>query len=242
MQYLKHRSRKTKRKIPVSLLLVLGLVYLIFTESEFLIVKTVEIEGATSFVNLTDIKELSSTRVMGKNIMSVNITGLRTSLLETFQGAKDILIARKPPSTIKIFVIERTPLAVISNNKNEYQYLVDEDGYVLGQVKPGTTNLPEVRYKHEIAVGFFLNSESVSAYFEVLKALDSEKLFASSMSVQSDYLTLFVKDGIEVLIGSNKNITDTVSTLSSLLDQLLAEGKNVKRVDLRYDKVIVSYR
>lgn len=227
---------------PLLIILVLSLgLYLSFVKYPVFDIDNIEIFGTKNFVNETDLRELARTRAYGRNLFSFSSKKLRESLLKDFQGAKDLLIGKKMPSTIKITVIERVPLALIHDPELANFFLVDEDGYVLGQVEPGTTNFPEISYSGAIEVGYFLDEETVSIYFELLKAIDVEKIAASSMSVHSDHVAMYVEGAVEVFVAKDKNIPQVISTLSRLLKQLATEGKDVKRVDLRYDKVIVSY-
>lgn len=261
MNYTQRSNRKVeKRKVHINrqkrrlskltsylttflILVIVGLgSYLVFSKYRVFDIDQLEIEGAKSFVNETDLFELARKRSFGQNLLSFNSSEFEESLKETFQGAKELYVSKKLPNTLKLTVIEREPLAIIHNVEKENFYLIDEDGYVLGQVESGTTNYPKIAYSGEIEVGYFLDEEIVSIYFELLRSLDIEKISASSMSVSPRYVSLYTNDSVEVLVGKDKDIPQVISTLSNLLKQLATEGKDVKRVDLRYDKVIVSYR
>ncbi|OGC47127.1 hypothetical protein A2886_00575 [candidate division WWE3 bacterium RIFCSPHIGHO2_01_FULL_42_13] len=251
MKYSQSSKNKFRRKFArlasyITLFLVLLIIvlsgYIVFIERGAFRIQSVEVTGTKSFVSQVDVAELVKSRAFGQNILIFNSGALETSLLESFQGAKEIFVRKSFPSTLKISVIERTPAVVMYDEKKENFYLVDEEGYVLGQIEPGTTNFPEILYSGQIAVGYFLDENLVSAYFGLLQALDVEKISASSMSVHSDYVSLFIPDSIEVLVSRERNVYEAASLLSALLKQLATQGRDVKRVDLRYDKVIVSYR
>ena len=78
-------------------------------------------------------------------------------------------------------------------------------------------------------------------YLELVNALSEHKMKVSSMSFYPKYAQLYVNEGIEALVSNDKSRSDSISILGSLLKQLQLEGKKAKKVDLRYDKVIVSY-
>jgi hypothetical protein len=44
-----------------------------------------------------------------------------------------------------------------------------------------------------------------------------------------------------VMISSDKDIKNSIKVVASLDKELNLEGKSIKKIDLRYDKVIVSY-
>lgn len=226
----------------LSILVLCAFFYLIFIKFEFFNIKNMEVSGIQSFVSEIDLRELAKSRSYGKNIFVFSAKDLERSLSADFQGAKKIFVSKKLPSTIKIQVVERKPLAVIRKSSNDTHFLIDEDGYVLGQIDASVNTFPVISYEGEIEVGYFLDKKTISVYFQLLSSLDSEKISASSMSIHSNYISLFTSKNVEVLIGMYKDIKDSVVLLGKLLSQMASEGKDVKRVDLRYDKVIVSYR
>ncbi|MBT7349415.1 FtsQ-type POTRA domain-containing protein [candidate division WWE3 bacterium] len=236
-------SRFTSYLTTTLVLIILGLGgYLVFVKHRYFDIQNLQVTGTKSFVSETDLLEVAKSRAYGHNLLSFDTSEFELSLMDTFQGAREIYASKKLPNVVKIEIIEREPLAIIHNLEREHFFLIDGDGYVLGQIEPGTSNFPEISYSGAIEVGYFLEKEIVSVYFELLSSLDNEKLSASSMSVSPRYVSLYTDDSIEVLVGKDKDIPQIVSVLSDLLKQLSTEGKDVKRVDLRYDKVIVSYR
>jgi len=217
-------------------------IYFIVFKLGIFYISDIKINGAKTFVNPTDIYELAKTRSYGKNIFTFSDQELQKSLTKDFQGAKQLSVRKQFPDKISIDVIERLPIAVVSKPGIPEHYMVDEDGYVLGVVDKEKTNLPNILYEGDISVGYFLNKDLLATYFEVLKSSDVEKINASSMSLHSDFLSMYVDDSVEVLIGEDKDIPKTIKVVAHLLTQLKTEGKSVKKIDLRFDKVIVSYR
>nr|EKD99706.1 MAG: hypothetical protein ACD_22C00195G0005 [uncultured bacterium] len=215
--------------------------YFALFKSSFFIVDAINITGTKNFVSLSDITEVTKNRVFGKSIFDFKEQELESVLASSFKGAKEIEVTKKLPSTVDIVVMERTPLALIFNTDPENPYMVDEDGYVLGLVEKDKTNLPEIKYEGDINVGSFVDETMVPVFIELIAALNEREIDASSMSFHQRYERLFVTNGVEVLIANDKNKSESVAVLETLLKQLALEGKKVKKIDLRYDKVIVSY-
>ncbi|MBI2414694.1 FtsQ-type POTRA domain-containing protein [candidate division WWE3 bacterium] len=227
--------------ILVLLIILLAGYFVVFKLGNFYI-SDISVEGAKTFVSATDVLELAKNRSYNKNFFTFNIKELQDSLTKNFQGASSVYITKNLPNKIKVKIIERTPIAVVSNGKTQDYFIVDIDGYVLGIVDETKTNLPRILYQGDISVGYFLDKDSLAVYFEVLKAVDIEKLKSSSMSLHSDYLSMYIDDSVEVLIGNDKNIKKSMEVVSQLVTQLKTGGKNIQKIDLRFDKVIVSYR
>jgi hypothetical protein len=61
------------------------------------------------------------------------------------------------------------------------------------------------------------------------------------MSFADKYTRVFMEDEVEVIFSNEKSINLSIDIVASLLRKLALEGRDVRKVDLRYDKVVVSY-
>lgn len=244
------RSKLLKRRflkfanLLIFLAIALGLVsglYYIFGVSDFFKISNIEIIGAKSFVNYSDIKEVLQTKVYGKNILTIDIDGSKKALTNTFLGAKIIILERKFPNKIIVNVSERVPLALIYNSNSSNVFMIDEDGYVLGIVDENTTNLAKIRYEGNIKVGIFINKTLMPVYLELTQVLSKEDIKATSMSFYPRHVELFLSTGVKALLSSEKSIVNSIGVLVLMLRQTSLEGREPQSIDLRYDKVIVSY-
>ena len=149
-------------------------------------------------------------------------------------------IKKDYPSRVVVEITERVPLAVVYSSRSDEHFLVDEEGYVLGIVDEERTNLPKVTYNGTLQVGFFLDEDLVPLYLELLNSLDATNLKASSVSVSERYISFYIDDSVQVLVGRSKDLSNSVKILSELVKQLALEGAEIRRIDLRFDKVIVE--
>ncbi len=222
------------------LLLIPIIIYLLVYKYKTFDITSINIVGATTYVSSVDMKRVVATSVENKNIFSIDTKELSQNLKDNFQGAKAISISKRPLGKLIITVVEREPLALIYKQTEE-MYMVDEDGYVLGLVDKTKNNLPKIRYEEEIKVGYFIDKNFVPVYFELLDSIAQNNVKVSSVSVVPNSIRLFVNEGVEVFLSRSKPTKESVNILAHLLKQLAIEGKNPKKIDLRYDKVIVSY-
>src|SRR3989344_9503310 len=65
-------------------------IYILFIERSTFAIRNVEVEGAKSFVSAVDVAELVKSRSFGQNILLFDSGALKASLLDSFQGAKEI--------------------------------------------------------------------------------------------------------------------------------------------------------
>ncbi len=220
---------------------IAGVVYYFFYHSDFFKIDSIRIEGAKSFVNQTDLEEVVMGNTFGHSIFMLDSQELKKILQETFQGSKEIRVFKIYPKTVGVEVFERVPLALVHNSNSSEVYMVDMDGYVLGIVDEERTNLPRIKYEGDIKVGHFVDQKLVPVFMELVGALNDNRVNASSVSFFPNYATLYVSEGVEVLVSNDKSKTDSIRILNDLLKQTETEGKRIKKVDLRYNKVIVSY-
>lgn len=230
------------KKIFVTVVLISLLAYAIykFKPLDYFKISLVEINGALKFVNEKDIKTLAEKNSLNQSIFLINTNYLSEVLKKNFLGAKNIDIEKKYPDKLKIIVEERTPLAVVYTDKEDY-YLIDSDGYVLGIVDKRFSDLPKIKYEGEVSVGSFLEKEMIPVSVEILKFAEKEELKVSSISFYPKYTKVYVGTGAEIYIGYDKDREQSMKTVGSLIKKLSVEGKIVKKIDLRYDKVIVLY-
>ncbi|OGH14849.1 MAG: hypothetical protein A2860_00615 [Candidatus Levybacteria bacterium RIFCSPHIGHO2_01_FULL_37_33] len=57
----------------------------------------------------------------------------------------------------------------------------------------------------------------------------------------SDYYSVMLADGGEVFISSKKDLTIQIDSLQLMLSRLTIEGKRIKSLDFRFDKIIIKF-
>ncbi len=227
-------------KIILFLATAIAVVYFLLTSERFHI-KKLSIIGADRFVSYDDIKNVISTNTEGKNLFTFKVDDLQKTLQESFLGAKKITIQKQLPDSLKVLVQERVPIAIVYRSEDE-QYLIDMEGYVLGYTSADNTELPRMKYEDPVSVGLFIDRDLVPIYIELTNLLESENIKVSSMSFYHKYVGFTIEDGIDVLIGLDKNLHEMTKALSALLRKTKLESKELLRIDLRYDKVIVLFK
>jgi len=228
--------------IPLTLLITGVLfAYNTLNQKGYMKIDSVEVTGTEKYVNENDLRKLAEENAYGKNIFLYSTYELQKVLQENFLGAKNITISKILPNKIKIDVSERVPLAVVLSISDKNLYLIDGEGYVLGQVSEAFTGLPRVQYEGKVPVGSFLQKDIVPITLEILGLAEKDELLVSSMSFYPQYTRLDLNLGTILLISNEKSKENSIKSASYLIKKLSLEGKKVRKIDLRYDKVIVSY-
>jgi len=203
-------------------------------------VKNVLVIGGGKFVNEEDFTNISRQKFVGRSIFSINIQESAANLKNNFLGARNVEISKDYPDSIVVKIEERIPVALIRSSEGKFYYLIDKEGYVLGEVSDEFMDLPKIIYDGDIRVGSFINDKIVPVSIEILSEAGKAGLDVSSVSFKERYSKLYLGP-TEVYISNMKDIKQSVSALGKLYKNLLLQGKLVTKIDLRYDKVIVSY-
>lgn len=203
-------------------------------------VKNISVIGGGTFVNVEDFNSMVYQKMGGHSIFFLNSSEIAETLKSNFLGAKNIDVSVDYPDNLVIKIDERVPLAIISKGKDNPYYLIDVEGYVLGEVSEEFMGLPLIVYSGDINVGTFLEANIVPVSVEILTEAGQAGLDVSSVSFSERYSKLYLGP-TEIFISNLKNVSESVKKLEKIYKNLLLEGKSVIKIDLRYDKVIVLY-
>lgn len=239
------RSRKTLfalKTIVLFAFISLGIWY--FITYKPVNITRVEITGVQRFVNSADVKSIVDEKALGKNIFLLNTRNLEKIVSENFLASKTVRVDRKFPKTIRVVIEERVPIALVlpsgSSDTLAY-YFVDSEGFVLGNADKAHTNLPIINYSQTVDVGKFLESEAVKYYFDLIKALDDDAIAVSTISSYPRYTQFYTKEDNQVLFSNQQPAKSQVKIFAKMMEAFKAEGKKVRKIDLRFDKVIVEF-
>jgi len=203
--------------------------------------KKIEIYGTGSFINEQIFKDRLYSYILNKNIMKIDLVSLEHNLLSDFHTIKSVSIKRKIPPHLIVTIQERTPsFAVYRENKDE-ALMVDSEGFVLSRINDKYKDLFKVQYLVDVKIGEFINADVVKIYQDILAGIDDANLTLDHVSFDNDSTLVYLSNSVVVTLSNKKGVQDSFKIVSSILDKLNGESKKVTRIDLRFDKVIVSY-
>jgi cell division septal protein FtsQ len=230
------------KKLGILIILLGVLSYLVyrFDLLNYFNISFVNVSGAEYFVSSEDVKAIVERNSIGQSIFTIDEEKIADVLKKSFLGAKTIIVNRKFPNSLEIIIEERIPLAIAYNDRTE-NFLIDSEGYVLGAVEDDFFDLPKIKYEGSIVIGTFLDKDIVPLSIEILQFAEKEELKISSMSFYPKHVKIFVGNNVEVFIGYDKANEKSLRTIEALLKSPQEENKMLKKIDLRYDKVIVLY-
>lgn len=205
--------------------------------------KDVVVEG-TRIVDKNELLQLSQVQA-GTLLYDVDLTSIQRNVL-SHHYVKDATVERNLPSSIKISIVERLPLALV--NGNEIRYL-DEDGVVLPHsVSKALFDLPVlsgVPNSDGLKLGSRVDHPDVQEALSILSTakLVSKELFHLISEVQirpGDIVLYSAEWGIPIIFGRG-DASSKLVRLETFWNEIVKErgAENLQYVDLRYDGQIV---
>lgn len=179
--------------------------------------------------------------VLGKNLISLSPQKLSQEIQDELIVVDEVKIKKKLPKKLIVYLTKRNPIAVLEA-KGEY-WQVDYQGVVLTKLSQ-PSGLP-------LIVGDELSLSADSKRIEsssLLASLDClYRLLFKSIEVRRLEITnhrelkLYLKTGPTVLVSLGQDLQQQVDSLQLILERAKIEGKEIKLIDLRFDKPVINY-
>lgn len=201
-------------------------------------IKNVSVEGGNIVAASTVTEKLGP--VTGQNIFVFDYW-YAARRINAIPQVKKAWVWPRLPSTLLVKIEERIPFAVAMIN-GEYLVL-DDDGYILEQIKENntdsrikTSDLPVVvGLKKDTVVGDKVSPEvmaSITKSFRLLGSIFDKGRFVLEI-VSQDNINIIVDDVLKVKIGFPEKIEDKLQILSAILHSPKTDRSRIEYVDLR---------
>jgi cell division protein FtsQ len=187
-------------------------------------------------------------------LASLDLLKIRDNILEN-PFVRDVQVTRNPPRTLKVQVVERTPIAMLINVQSR-DWLLDEDGFVLpastasgavtAQDLPVLTGAGETQGK--LTPGVRILDRRVLKGLQALKdirAIDAKLLHVfSELSVESDRdMVLYAMEGgVPVILGSAARLPEKIRAFRTFWENVAMkhDPASLEYVDLRWKAQVVT--
>lgn len=176
---------------------------------------------------------------IGKKLFDVNIASMHRKITKQHPEIKKVLVKRVFPSTIKIDVVKRIPVAQF---KKDGFYLLDEEFVVLDRPKKnpyqGFMIVELGDYRKIIYKGRIIDDLRLDLAFRLIKELKRSSLtkefnIVSINAASSDGVSFFL-DKVNVIVGRDK-FRDKLFLLKELmLNRFNNNLSDLRSIDLRF--------
>lgn len=226
LERIRRRQRRQFIAFLISLVLIIALA-IYFLNSGYFRVKAVNFKG-TSHIAEENLKKAKN-MFTGKNIFRIPIKDVREILMST-PWVKEVEIHREFPDRINIRVIERKPVATITDGIQ--YFLVSDDGMVLeaSDSQPELIQIADLPIKR-LKPGDIVKVEEFNEAMKIYTNLPlSIKKKVSVISAPSTERIILYIRGVEVLYGMAEHLEEKNAVLEQILKK---EGTSVISIDIR---------
>lgn len=77
---------------------------------------------------------------------------------------------------------------------------------------------------------------------QVKDALRKKNVSFSSVGMQNTDVVIILNDDIQVLFSTDKDYSAQIDSLQVTMDNLTIEGKRIARVDMRFERPVVTFK
>ncbi|WP_314010977.1 FtsQ-type POTRA domain-containing protein [Pseudostreptobacillus hongkongensis] len=199
----------------------------LFIESDFFIVKNIQIEGNYNLVKDDIVKKLDN--IKGDSLFYINASRLE-GIIEDDIRVESAKISRKFPDTIKIKIEERKPIAIVYSNGN--YFYVDEGLNLFALYKEiNDTGVPIINIPKE---------DEIEEFKSMLKTLRDTQFYNTISEIyKGDKMyILTLLDGTNVYIDKNVSLKKYNIAYKIYVDESV--NKDIEYIDLRFKDIIVK--
>lgn len=233
------------------LLIVLAIFAYLFLQSDLFSINKVNFHWVRADrVPQQQMQELIKSGTLGENLITFKDKSLAEYVVDYSLTILSVDFRKQWPNELGVYITGRAPLAIVVASSSavpaeQESFVIGETGLIFDLALEDEI-LPRISLNAEgLGLGTELSSQEVAAYLEVLK----ETVRYNLPLVWLDYsaegcLTFQLRDGPVVLLntGSEESISASVSSLRLVLEKYRIEGRKLAKVDLRFNKPVVSFR
>ncbi len=212
----------------------------------------VGVELEVSGLNITTEEQIRTAAGLtdSSSLAELDLLVIRRAVLDN-PFVKDVTVQRNPPQTLKVDVVERTPIALLLNVQTR-DWLVDEDGYVLPALQSAAVHdlpvLTGTDNVQELHPGVRIKNPRVQKALQVLKAaagIDPAmmNLFSEvNLDQRRDLMLYTMEGGVPVIFGSTQHKEDKLRSFAAFWENVAMkyDPASLEYVDLRWKGQVVT--
>lgn len=207
--------------------------YLFLISWEKLTIKTVDVRCSRDSIRQTVVDSLGGRRL--GNILLCDISALQSEL-QALPWTKDVRVQKVFPSSLRVEVIERVPVAMIMADG---LYLVDEEGLRLERVTAREEwPFPLITDEKAFTVHFEEKWAAVEAVLGALPPEDKDNLLAIDCSESTRLRLRFKNDPVDFIVESS-SAAEKLALFRSRRPEWESLVDNLASVDLRFPNRII---
>lgn len=228
----RNSSRLSKFILPVLFILGVVLGFWFVVTSPIFLVRTIVISGQPDI--FSDLTFLNKKR----NLILMSTKDVETDLQKN-QYVKVVQITKQYPETLFIQVNEREPLALL--NQQNVIGLADREGFILPKLaRFNKHDFAEIICEQIPGGAQKIEQLGVLQALALMDELQGANLKVKNIICTDETTATLTIDHTEILINNQTPVGRQASSLLFLLKQFRIEGKQPEKIDLRFDKPVLT--
>lgn len=178
---------------------------------------------------------------IGKNLIFLNTQKLSQNAKDMIVCLKEVKIKKNFPTQIILSINAKSPIASIA----ESDFQITEDGLVIK--KDDRLNLPTIFLSEGVKSTFNPNTKiedkSIIAATKIAAGLLKSDFIPTTIRIiASDEIVVYSPQNGFVVFSSEKDIDFQVNSLQLILARSKIDASKIAKIDLRFDKPVISYQ
>lgn len=211
----------------------------LFVVNQFFQIKKVELI-ADRKITLANESEL-----VNKNLIFIDKEEVRKLIIQKNSLLKKVTVDKIWPSTLRVTVYLYEPIASLIVNQGYFD--LSFDGRILSKKKDNQSLLPIINYYQKLNNGSFQTGDWISFkdiqktlfFINVLEQINLTPLTIDIIG--QDMLVFNLKDSKKIIFSNSKNKETQDYQLELIIKQFKIEGKEFKKIDLRFEKPVITF-
>ena len=149
------------------------------------------------------------------------------------------------PATLKVTVYFYEPIAALIVNKGLFN--LSADGRILSKIKDDQSPLPIINYYQKLnsnsfQTGDWINYKDIKQTLFFIDKLGQINLMPLTIDIKGQDMLIFNLDGDKKIVFSNQKEKELqYYQLELIIRQFKIEGKEFKKIDLRFNKPVITF-
>ena len=213
--------------------------FILFFINQFFLIKKIEIVSDRKFplVNKNDL--------INKNLIFINPDETAKKIILENSVLKKAVVNKVWPATIKITLYFYEPIAALIVNQG--LFILSEDGRILVKIKSGQPFLPAINYYQKLNSNSFQTGDRID-YKDIqqtlffINKLKQINLLPLTIDIKGQDMLVFNLSGDKKIIFSSAKEKKLQNyQLEFIIKQFKIEGKEFKKIDLRFEKPVITF-
>jgi len=212
---------------------------ILFFINQFFLIKKVELISDKKFL-LANKDEL-----INKNLIFINQDKVAKKIILENSLLRQVIINKVWPVTLKVTVYFYDPMAALIVNQGFFN--LSTDGRILSKIKDGQPSLPIINYYQKLngnsfQTGDWIDYKDIQQTLFFIDKLRQINLSPLTIDIKGQDMLVFNLTGDKKIVFSNEKKKELQDyQLELIIKQFKIEGKEFKKIDLRFNKPVITF-